>query len=88
MVSTRFALDGELDLDLTGLSNLRVQSIEAIDLQSASGTNTLTLDVYDIFDLSDTVNTDLSSALASQLPGLNVSTTENLVISGWKRGQG
>ncbi|MEM9359135.1 MAG: choice-of-anchor C family protein, partial [Pseudomonadota bacterium] len=75
-------LDGGLDLDLTGLSNLRVQSIEAIDLQAASGANTLTLDVYDVFDLSDTVNTDLSNALGSQLPGLNISTTENLVISG------
>ena len=40
------------------------------------------IDIFDVFDLSETAHTDLVSALSAQQPGLNISTVNNLVISG------
>jgi hypothetical protein len=44
------------NLDLTALSNNKIAGIETIDLGSA-GSNTLTLELSDVLDISDTSNT-------------------------------
>ncbi|MFQ5626043.1 MAG: integrin alpha [Methyloligellaceae bacterium] len=43
------------DVDMTNISNLSIQSIERIDLSDGTA-NTLTLNLEDVFDLSETVN--------------------------------
>ena len=68
------ALSGGLDLDLTGISNLLLESIEAIDLNDTDA-NLLTLSPEDVFDLSETDNDQVSTALGTP-------TVNSLVIRG------
>ena len=49
-------IDGSLSLDLTAIANNKIENIEIIDL-SGSGSNTLTLQLADLLDLSETTNT-------------------------------
>jgi hypothetical protein len=51
------AVTGELDLDLTDVSNSRITDIERMDLVAGAGENTLTITVRDLLDLSSTSNT-------------------------------
>ena len=55
------AVTGALDLDLTQLSNSAIKSVEAIDLNSTDA-NTLTLNPEDVFDFSETPNSDFTAA--------------------------
>ena len=68
------ALSGALNLDLTTLANLSIESIEVIDLNSTSA-NTLTLDPEDVFDLSETGSSEASAALGTP-------TASTLVVRG------
>ena len=76
-------LRGAFDLNtIFGAPVGDVFSIERINLNDTDA-NELTLAAGDVFDLSETINTDLTSAMAAQLaPGTDVSTSENAVISG------
>ena len=77
-------LDGGLDLDLTGVSNLKIRNIETINLRNADDSN-LTLDIFDVFDISGEIHTDLDTALAAlkvSNPSLEYSDQSNLVIAG------
>ena len=62
----------DFDLDLTNISNLIIESVEALDI-TGTGDNTLTLSLEDVFDLSETGNIDLSGIANS---------VNNLVIHG------
>ena len=74
-------LDESVDLDLTNVNKIQLDSIERIDLNS-SHANELTLNLQDVLDLSETIDGDLAAAFAAQMPGVTVSDTENLLISG------
>ncbi|MXN67508.1 tandem-95 repeat protein [Stappia sp. GBMRC 2046] len=52
--SDTLRFDAAIDLDLTGLSNNSIDSIETIDLTQDGGNSTLTLNAEDVFDLNDT----------------------------------
>ena len=52
----RFDGDG-VTLDLTALSDLKAEAIEVIDLQEGAGSHSLTLDLQEVLNLSDTSNT-------------------------------
>ena len=49
-------IDGSFSLDLTTIPDNKIENIEVIDL-SGSGSNTLTLQLGDLLDLSETTNT-------------------------------
>ena len=49
-------IDGSFSLDLTTIANNKIENIENIDL-GGSGPNTLTLQLADLLDLSETTNT-------------------------------
>ena len=68
------ALSGAVDLDLTTISNSAIESIEAIDLNTTDA-NTLTLNPEDVFDLSETDNSEASTALGT-------ATANTLVVRG------
>ena len=68
------ALSGAFNLDLTGISNLLLESIEAIDLNDADA-NALTLNPEDLFDLSETDNDQVSTSLGGP-------TINSIVIRG------
>ena len=63
-----------LSLDLTTISNTAIELIEAIDLNGANA-NTLTLNPEDVFDISETANTEASAALGAP-------TANTLVVRG------
>ena len=51
-------LDGAgFSLDLTALSDLKIEEIEIIDLQAGSGNHSLTLDLQEVLNISDSSNT-------------------------------
>ncbi len=63
----------DMDLDLTMIANNRVEGIETIDMTGA-GSNTLTLELSDILDTSDstdplTILGDASDAVVADLSG-------------------
>ena len=76
--SDTLRLDGDgVTLDLTGLSDLTIEEIEVIDLQEGAGSHSLTLDLQEVLNLSDSSNTltilgdssdtvDIGSGWASQ----------------------
>ena len=78
MGSDTLRLDGDgVTLDLTALSDLTIEAIEVIDLQEGSGSHSLTLDLQEVLNLSDSSNTltilgdssdrvDIGSGWASQ----------------------
>ena len=50
-------LDGSgFTLDLTAVSDLKIESIETVDLQAGAGAHTLTLDLLEVLNLSETSN--------------------------------
>jgi Ca2+-binding RTX toxin-like protein len=51
------AVEGGTDLDLGVIADSKLTGIEVIDLDSLGGTNTLTLTVMELLELSDTSNT-------------------------------
>ncbi|MEM8973935.1 MAG: calcium-binding protein, partial [Pseudomonadota bacterium] len=73
-------LDGSLNLDFGTLSGT-IAGIEAIDLNT-SNTNTLSLNEQDVINLSGDANTDFTSAAATQIPGTQINTSENILIDG------
>jgi Ca2+-binding RTX toxin-like protein len=48
--------DAGFELDLTAIADSKTTGIEAVDLNAASGTHTLTLSLTDLLNLSDTSN--------------------------------
>ncbi|MAG98898.1 MAG: hypothetical protein CMM08_19670 [Rhodospirillaceae bacterium] len=61
--SDTLTLDGAgHSLDLTSTSNLKITSIEKIDI-TGSGANTLTLKLADVLDISDTISSSKTRLL-------------------------
>ncbi|MXN67497.1 tandem-95 repeat protein [Stappia sp. GBMRC 2046] len=52
--SDTLRFDAPIDLDLTAISNGRIDGIETVDLANDGGNSRLTLNIEDVFDLNDT----------------------------------
>ena len=74
-----------MEVDCYNIKNLEIESIEAFDLTDGQA-NTLTLDVEDVFDLSETVNAEVDAALPEKVEDSAIirgetGDTVNLVVS-------
>ena len=78
-------LDGAgLTLDLTAVSDLKVESIETVDLQAGSGAHTLTLDLLEVLNLSETSNSLTVLGDASDTVNIGSGWTSQGVAGGFE----
>jgi hypothetical protein len=78
-------LHDNLDLSSLAMANLKIQSIEVVDLHGDAA-NTLTLNVQDVFHLSETSNSLFNAWAMQQDPG-EFSTANNLTVYGGDDGE-
>ena len=78
-------LDGAgLTLDLTAVSDLKVESIETVDLQAGTGAHTLILDLLEVLNLSETSNSLTVLGDASDTVNIGSGWTSQGVAGGFE----